>query len=92
MMDAEGNYRIDSIGWGVCVNQEPDLSGKAYYAIKAFLSQGYGMCIGHDTMYAYAGSWYDAHEAGYTDPGSRDYYEGGRYGPDKMIPPLAITF
>lgn len=83
MMDAEGNYRIDSIGWGVCVNQEPDLSGKAYYAIKAFLSQGYGMCIGHDTMYAYAGSWYDAHEAGYTDPGSRDYYEGGRYGPDK---------
>ena len=83
MMDAEGNYRIDSIGWGVCVNQEPDLSGKAYYAIKAFLSQGYGMCIGHDTMYAYAGSWYDAHEAGYTDPGSRDYYEGGRYGPNK---------
>lgn len=83
MMDAEGNYRIDSIGWGVCVGQEPDLSGKAYYAIKAFLSQGYGMCIGHDTMYAYAGSWYDAHEAGYTDPGSRDYYEGGRYGPDK---------
>lgn len=83
MMDAEGNYRIDSIGWGVCVNQEPDLSGKAYYAIKAFLSQGYGMCIGHDTMYAYAGSWYDAHEAGYTDPGSRNYYEGGRYGPDK---------
>ena len=83
MMDAEGNYRIDSIGWGVCVNQEPDLSGKAYYAIKSFLSQGYGMCIGHDTMYAYAGSWYDAHEAGYTDPGSRDYYEGGRYGPDK---------
>lgn len=23
MMDAEGNYRIDSIGWGVCVQQEP---------------------------------------------------------------------
>ena len=41
------------------------------------------MCIGHDTMYAYAGSWYDAHIAGYTDPGSRDYYEGGRFGPDK---------
>ena len=83
MMDAEGNYRIDSIGWGVCVQQEPDLSGKAYYAIKGFLSQGYGMCVGHDTMYAYAGSWYDAHIAGYTDPGSRDYYEGGRFGPDK---------
>ena len=83
MMDAEGNYRIDSIGWGVCVNQEPDLSGKAYYAIKAFLSQGYGMCVGHDTMYAYAGSWYDAHDAGYTDPGARDYKEGGRFGPDK---------
>ena len=83
MMDAEGNYRIDSIGWGVCVQQEPDISGKAYYAIKDFLSQGYGMCIGHDTMYAYAGSWYDAHIAGYTDPGSRDYYEGGRFGPDK---------
>ena len=83
MMDAEGNYRIDSIGWGVCVQQEPDISGKAYYAIKGFLSQGYGMCVGHDTMYAYAGSWYDAHIAGYTDPGSRDYYEGGRFGPDK---------
>lgn len=83
MIDAEGNYRIDSIGWGVCVQQEPDLSGKAYYAIKGFLSQGYGMCVGHDTMYAYAGSWYDAHIAGYTDPGSRDYYEGGRFGPDK---------
>lgn len=84
MIDAEGNYRIDSIGWGVCVSQEPDLSGKAYYAVKAFLGQGYGLCVGHDTMYAYAGAWYDAHVAGYVDPGSRDYYENNPagFGPD----------
>ena len=61
MVDAEGNYRIDSIGWGVCVGKEPDISGKAYYVIKDFLSHGYGMCVGHDTMYAYACSWFDAH-------------------------------
>ncbi len=76
MMDAEGNYRIDSIGWGVCVGKEPDVSGKAYYAIKDFLSKGYGMCVGHDTMYAYAGSWYDAH-------GNASYGEGKANGPDR---------
>ena len=84
MVDAEGNFRIDSIGYGVCVGQEPDLSGKAYYVIKDFLSKGYGMCIGHDTMYAYAGAWYDAHISGYITQDSRDYYEGNPagYGPD----------
>ena len=76
MVDAEGNYRIDSIGWGVCVGKEPDVSGKAYYVIKDFLSHGYGMCVGHDTMYAYAGSWYDAH-------GNTAYGEGKANGPDR---------
>ena len=76
MVDAEGNYRIDSIGWGVCVGKEPDISGKAYYVIKDFLSRGYGICVGHDTMYAYAGSWYDAH-------GNTSYGEGKANGPDR---------
>lgn len=33
MVDAEGNYRMDSVGWGVCVSEEPDLSGKAYWVL-----------------------------------------------------------
>lgn len=34
MVDAEGNYRVDSVGWGVCCYEEPDLSGKAYWVLK----------------------------------------------------------
>lgn len=60
LMDAEGNYRMDSVGWGVCTGEEPDLSGKAYWVLKDFISNGYGFIIGHDTMYAYAGAYYDA--------------------------------
>lgn len=62
MMDAEGNYRVDSVAWGVCCYEEPDLSGKAYWALKDYLSQGYGFLVGHDAMYAYAGSYYDAYD------------------------------
>ena len=60
MMDAEGNYRMDSVGWGVCTHEEPDLSGKAYWVLKDYLANGYGFLTGHDTMYAYAGAYYDA--------------------------------
>lgn len=60
LMDAEGNYRMDSVGWGVCVGQQPDLSGKAYWVLKDYIANGYGFIIGHDTMYAYAGAYYDA--------------------------------
>lgn len=56
MVDAEGNYRVDSVGWGVCVYEEPDLSGKAYWVLKDYLANGYGFLSGHDTMYAYAGA------------------------------------
>ena len=61
MVDAEGNYRVDSVGWGVCVYEEPDLSGKAYWVLKDYLANGYGFLSGHDTMYAYAGAYYDAY-------------------------------
>lgn len=60
MVDAEGNYRMDSVGWGVCVSEEPDLSGKAYWVLKDYLANGYGFLAGHDTMYAYPGAYYDA--------------------------------
>lgn len=60
MVDAEGNYRMDSVGWGVCTYEEPDLSGKAYWVLKDYLANGYGFLAGHDTMYAYPGAYYDA--------------------------------
>ena len=59
MVDAEGNYRVDSVGWGVCTGLEPDLSGKAYWVLKDFLTNGYGFLSGHDTLYAYPGAYYD---------------------------------
>ncbi len=34
LVDAEGNYRMDSFAWGVCTDQEPDISGKAYWELK----------------------------------------------------------
>lgn len=61
LMDAEGSYRMDSVAWGVNTELEPDLSGKAYWALKSYLGEGYGLMIGHDTLYAYAGSYYDAY-------------------------------
>lgn len=61
MLDAEGNYRMDSVGWGVCTSDEPDLSGKAYWQLKDYIANGYGFLTGHDTLYAYAGAYYDAH-------------------------------
>lgn len=60
MIDAEGNYRMDSFAWGVCTDQEPDISGKAYWQLKDYIAQGYGLMVGHDTLYAYAGAYYDA--------------------------------
>lgn len=57
MVDAEGNYRVDSFAWGVCTYQEPDLSGKAYWCLKDYLGNGYGFLIGHDTLYAYSGAY-----------------------------------
>lgn len=61
LMDAEGTYRMDSVAWGVNISLEPDLSGKAYWALKRYLAEGYGLLIGHDTLYAYAGAYYDAY-------------------------------
>ena len=63
MVDAEGNYRMDSVGWGVCTSDEPDLSGKAYWQLKDYIANGYGFLTGHDTLYAYAGAYYDAYGA-----------------------------
>ena len=60
MVDAEGNYRVDSVAWGVCTGEEPDISGKAYWVLKDYIADGYGFMAGHDTMYAYAGAYYDA--------------------------------
>ena len=64
LKDAEGNYRNDSVYWGTCYYSEPDLSGKAYYALKNYIGNGYGFGIGHDTMYAYAGAYFDAYGGG----------------------------
>ena len=64
LKDAEGNYRVDSTYYGTCYYSEPDLSGKAYYALKNYIGNGYGFGIGHDTMYAYAGAWFDAYGGG----------------------------
>lgn len=61
MVDAEGNYRMDSVGWGVCTSDEPDLSGKSYWQLKDYIANGYGFLTGHDTLYAYAGAYYDAY-------------------------------
>ena len=33
-------------------------------ALKNYIGNGYGFGIGHDTMYAYAGAWFDAHGGG----------------------------
>lgn len=60
LMDAEGNYRMDSFAWGPGVIDEPDLSGKAFWVLKEYIADGYGMMIGHDTMYGYAGAYTDA--------------------------------
>ena len=60
MIDAEGNYRMDSVAWGVCAYEEPDISGKAYWILKDYIANGYGFLIGHDTLYGYAGAYYDA--------------------------------
>ena len=60
LMDAEGNYRVDAVAWGVCTYEEPDISGKAYWRLKDYIQNGYGFLAGHDTMYAYAGAYYDA--------------------------------
>lgn len=76
MVDAEGNYRVDAVGWGVCTNLEPDLSGKAYWALKDFIANGYGFLTGHDTMYAYAGAYYDAHGGADLDESSIDPNDG----------------
>lgn len=40
------------------------MSGKAYYALKSYIGNGYGFGIGHDSTYAYAGAWFDAHGGG----------------------------
>ena len=60
LMDAEGNYRMDSFTWGPGVYDEPDISGKAFWALQSYIAEGYGMMIGHDTMYGYAGAYTDA--------------------------------
>lgn len=83
LMDAEGNYRMDSFSWGPGVYDEPDLSGKGFWALRSYMAEGYGMMIGHDTMYGYAGAYTDAwgdvngpwHYYG-KDPGGVWHYPG----------------
>lgn len=55
LTDAEGNYIFDLVAVGVCTDQEPDLSGKAAWALQRYVKEGYGFLIGHDTMYGYGG-------------------------------------
>lgn len=55
LTDAEGNYIYDLVAVGVCTDQEPDLSGKAAWALQEYIKEGYGFLIGHDTMYGYGG-------------------------------------
>ena len=56
LKDAEGNYCVDSVAIGVCVSSpEPDLSGKAAWALKDYIAEGYGFMTGHDMMYTYLG-------------------------------------
>ena len=83
LMDAEGNYRMDSFAWGPGVYDEPDLSGKGFWALRSYMAEGFGMMIGHDTMYGYAGAYTDAwgdvngpwHYYG-KDPGGVWHYPG----------------
>lgn len=55
LRDAEGNYRYDSVIVGTAVNDEPDLSGAAAWALHDYIAEGYGFITGHDMMYAYGG-------------------------------------
>lgn len=59
LYDAEGTAIYDSVVFDGNVGDEPDISGAAFYALRDYIAQGYGLIIGHDTMYAYAGSYYD---------------------------------
>lgn len=55
LTDAEGNYIFDLVAVGAYTDQEPDLSGKAAWALQRYVKEGYGFIIGHDTMYGYGG-------------------------------------
>lgn len=55
LQDAEGNYRFDSVMVGVNVYAEPDLSGKAAWALRDYMAEGYGVMTGHDMLYGYGG-------------------------------------
>lgn len=55
LTDAEGNYIFDLVAVGAYTDQEPDLSGKAAWALQRYVEEGYGFLIGHDTMYGYGG-------------------------------------
>lgn len=55
LTDAEGNYIYDLVAVGAYTDQEPDLSGKAAWALQRYVKEGYGFLIGHDTMYGYGG-------------------------------------
>ncbi len=85
MYDAEYNALYDSVIWGVYTDSEPDVSGKAYWALKSYIADGYGFLIGHDTLYAYAGAYKDAYGVDYSeaniDPndGATRYYELNSY-------------
>ncbi|MEG0305524.1 MAG: hypothetical protein RR635_07515, partial [Oscillospiraceae bacterium] len=55
LTDSEGNYKYDLVAVGVCTDAEPDISGAATYALQEYINEGYGLLIGHDTMYGYGG-------------------------------------
>lgn len=55
LTDAEGNYIYDLVAIGAYTDDEPDISGAAAWALKEYVSEGYGFLIGHDTIYGYGG-------------------------------------
>lgn len=65
LKNAEGDYVVDSVIFNGNIGSEPDISGAAYYALKDYISSGYGALIGHDTLYAYAGAYNDNYSGTY---------------------------
>lgn len=67
LYDAEGTAIYDAVVFNGNHYAEPDLSGAAYWALKDYVSQGYGLIIGHDTFYAYAGAYKDIYGIDYDE-------------------------
>lgn len=55
LKNAEGDYIYDLVVVGTQVLAAPDISGAAAWALRDYMTEGYGFMVGHDTMYGYAG-------------------------------------